>query len=167
MVKRISPSFSPLVKIRPPALNPKVLKMKYFETLLALSLLGIVLLSGCVKPVVGNVKIIVTRYEGDCMPPVTRSPCCQGFPAKSIIIIVDGEKYVTDHNGVISLRLEENKTHSIRFPNCDNEYKELVVNITSEGIIYNETIVYGNAAYEQKTVKSKEEVRINLACCTA
>lgn len=129
-------------------------------------LIATTIFAGCVE--IGNVKIRVTKYSGDCMPPVYTAPCCDSYIQKDFSLTVDGEEHVTDEIGELILKLERNTTHTIEYKGCEGEDRNLELYIASDGkITYEKTIVYGNAASYSQNVTSSELIELNMPCCTA
>lgn len=131
------------------------------KTLLAFSFLCIVLLIGCIQ--IANVKIRVVRYEGNCLPPISKIPCCEAFSQENFSLIIDGQNYSTNKNGEVLLNLEENKTYVIEFQGCMKK-EALEIFMTKKGANYEKTVVYGNSASVKENV-TDWTVEINLACC--
>jgi ketopantoate reductase len=125
----------------------------------------IIMTLGCVE--IGNVKIKVTKYAGDCMPPVLKAQCCRAFAQAGYGVFVDGKKYVTDNLAEIHLKLDKNQTHVLTYENCAGGNETLELNVSDREIYYEKTTVYNNAAYEKKGYYTTELVEINLPCCTA
>lgn len=128
-----------------------------------------VILAGCINQVVeiDNVKITVTKYEGDCMPPVSKIPCCVDYPQKGLEVLVDGVKYTTDSNGQVLAKLDVNKTHFIQYKGCSGQNETLRVDVLQGSLSYEKTVVYGNSAYAKQNASDRQNVEINLPCCTA
>ena len=125
-----------------------------------------IIFAGCVE--IGNVKIKVTKYVGDCVPPVYTTPCCDSYIQKDFPLIVDGKEYETDWKGDLVLKLEKNTTYIIGYQGCEGENRTLEFSIAPDGkITYEKTIVYGNAAHWSQNVTSSELIELNIPCCTA
>jgi len=131
------------------------------KILLAFSFLCIVLLIGCIQ--IANVKIRVVKYQGNCLQPVSKIPCCEAFPQENFLLTIDDQNYSTNKNGEVLLNLEENKTYVIEFQGCEKK-EALEIFVTKKGAIYEKTVVYGNGASIKENV-TDWKIEINLACC--
>jgi hypothetical protein len=134
--------------------------MKAFLAALALALLT----AGCVS--IGNVKISVMKYSGNCMPPVTTIPCCDSSAQPGFNVSVDGEPYQTDANGEIVLQLSKG-SHLLSYRGCEAEEIRQNISVGDSSVSYRKTVVQGNAAFSEQYVTTRELIELNLPCCTA
>ena len=121
---------------------------------------------GCIQVTNNNVEIQITRYTGNCMPPVEKMPCCVDFPEKNAEVWVDGDYYTTNSNGRLALELEDGN-HWIRYNECWDNTETLEFKIENGKIYYNKTRVYSNAAYQTEPTQSNRILEVNMPCCTA
>ncbi len=115
-------------------------------------------------PELSNARISVVKNFGDCMPPVTRIPCCDTTVMRDFALAIDGEKYKTDSFGDAYARLS-NGTHVISYMGCQGQ-ENFTVDVNGNTISYARASVQGNGVPRVENATSKERIEINMNCCT-
>jgi len=137
-------------------------------------IVAVALTAGCIEGLIkvtdNNVHITYQRYSGDCMPPTTRTPCCQPFDKPNTQLVIDGTMYFTDDHSKLDLQIaKDNATHIVEFKGCEGDNQTMEFTFDASGkVVYERIKVFSNAAYETQTVASADgNIELNLPCCTA
>lgn len=115
-------------------------------------------------PELSNARISVVKHFGDCMPPVTRIPCCDTTVMHDFALAIDGENYKTDSFGDAYAKLS-NGTHVIAYQGCYGP-ENMTVYVSGNLIQYGKTSVQRNGVVGVENATSRERVEINMNCCT-
>ena len=115
-------------------------------------------------PEISNARISVVKHFGNCMPPVTRIPCCDSTVVRDFALAIDGESYKTDSFGDAYAKLS-NGTHVISYAGCNGQ-ENLTVYVNGSLIQYERTNVQGNGVVSVENATSKERIEISMNCCT-
>lgn len=135
--------------------------------IVALGIIYSVLQSGYVSinpPELSNARISFVKYFGNCMPPVTKIPCCDRTVMDGFELTIDGQRYRTDSLGNAYAKLT-NGTHVISYAGCWGS-ENLTVNVNGSKIGYARTTVQGNGASNTKNVSSGGLIEVSMNCCT-